>query len=92
MGAKIKSVAFIILFSVEYISQYYFSPGSKTSTPAPVKTEAAKPSVVQTDTLSDDEDGDGTGAQGDIQPVGHDYVEEVRPFSQNIEFFAYCVE
>ncbi len=47
---------------------------------------------MQTDTLSDDEDGDGTGAQGDIQPVGHDYVEEVRPFSQNIEFFAYCVE
>uniref|UniRef100_A0A671PZV5 Zinc finger RNA binding protein 2 n=1 Tax=Sinocyclocheilus anshuiensis TaxID=1608454 RepID=A0A671PZV5_9TELE len=50
----------------------------KTSTPAPVKLEEAKPSVVKTDALSDDEDGDGTGAQGDIQPVGHDYVEEVR--------------
>lgn len=37
--------------------------------------------MVKTDTLSDDEDGDGTGAQGDIQPVGHDYVEEVRPYS-----------
>ncbi len=27
--------------------------------------------------LSDDEDGDRAGGQGDIQPVGHDYVEEV---------------
>ncbi|XP_026052991.1 zinc finger RNA-binding protein-like isoform X1 [Carassius auratus] len=52
--------------------------GSRTSTPAPVKLEEVKPTVVKTDTLSDDEDGDGTGAQGDIQPVGHDYVEEVR--------------
>ncbi|XP_073700642.1 zinc finger RNA-binding protein-like [Garra rufa] len=52
--------------------------GSRTSTPAPVKMEEAKPSVLKTDALSDDEDGDGTGAQGDIQPVGHDYVEEVR--------------
>uniref|UniRef100_A0A672M9U8 Zinc finger RNA binding protein 2 n=1 Tax=Sinocyclocheilus grahami TaxID=75366 RepID=A0A672M9U8_SINGR len=51
---------------------------SRTSTPAPVKLEEAKPSVVKMDALSDDEDGDGTGAQGDIQPVGHDYVEEVR--------------
>ncbi|XP_026053093.1 zinc finger RNA-binding protein-like isoform X1 [Carassius auratus] len=52
--------------------------GSRTSTPAPVKLEEVKPTVVKTDTLSDDEDGYGTGAQGDIQPVGHDYVEEVR--------------
>ncbi|KTF87731.1 hypothetical protein cypCar_00004780, partial [Cyprinus carpio] len=51
---------------------------SRTSAPAPVKLEEAKANVVKTDTLSDDEDGDGTGALGDIQPVGHDYVEEVR--------------
>lgn len=43
--------------------------------------------MVKTYTLSDDEDGDGTGALGDIQPVGHDYVEEVRPYSQNISLF-----
>lgn len=28
--------------------------------------------------LSDSDDGDKAGSQGDIQPVGHDYVEEVR--------------
>lgn len=27
---------------------------------------------------SEDEDGDKAGGQGDIQPVGHDYVEEVQ--------------
>lgn len=43
--------------------------------------------MVKTYTLSDDEDGDGTGALGDIQPVGHDYVEEVRLYSQNISLF-----
>lgn len=38
-----------------------------------------KPPAVKTDPLSDDDDdADGPGAQGDIQPVGHDYVEEVR--------------
>ncbi|XP_052394764.1 zinc finger RNA-binding protein [Carassius gibelio] len=52
--------------------------GSRTSTSAPVKMEEAKPSVVKTDALSEDEDGDGSGVQADIQPVGHDYVEEVR--------------
>lgn len=26
---------------------------------------------------SEDEEGDGAGAAGDVQPVGHDYVEEV---------------
>eukprot|EP00066_Takifugu_rubripes_P023887 XP_011613153.1 PREDICTED: zinc finger RNA-binding protein 2 isoform X1 [Takifugu rubripes] len=30
------------------------------------------------DSLSDNEDSDVSGGQGDIQPVGHDYVEEVR--------------
>ncbi|XP_067271424.1 zinc finger RNA-binding protein isoform X2 [Pseudorasbora parva] len=52
--------------------------GSKVSTAAPVKMEEVKPPVVKPDPLSDDEDGDGAGAHGDIQPVGHDYVEEVR--------------
>ncbi|KAK7136599.1 hypothetical protein R3I93_016822 [Phoxinus phoxinus] len=51
--------------------------GSRASTAAPVKMEEVKP-VVKTDPSSEDEDGDGAGAQGDIQPVGHDYVEEVR--------------
>uniref|UniRef100_A0AAZ3QH21 Zinc finger RNA-binding protein n=1 Tax=Oncorhynchus tshawytscha TaxID=74940 RepID=A0AAZ3QH21_ONCTS len=32
----------------------------------------------KSETTSDDEDGDGVGRQGDVQPVGHDYVEEVR--------------
>lgn len=50
----------------------------KTSAPAPLKIEEPKPSVVKTDPMSDDDDADGPGAQGDIQPVGHDYVEEVR--------------
>ncbi|XP_056098668.1 zinc finger RNA-binding protein isoform X2 [Rhinichthys klamathensis goyatoka] len=52
--------------------------GSRASTAAPVKMEEVKPAAVKTDPSSEDEDGDGAGAQGDIQPVGHDYVEEVR--------------
>ncbi|XP_026866469.2 zinc finger RNA-binding protein isoform X2 [Electrophorus electricus] len=40
--------------------------------------EAVKQQVaLKSDPQSEDE-GDGGGAQGDIQPVGHDYVEEVR--------------
>uniref|UniRef100_A0A665TP93 Zinc finger RNA-binding protein n=1 Tax=Echeneis naucrates TaxID=173247 RepID=A0A665TP93_ECHNA len=35
-------------------------------------------SVQKTEPQSEDEDGDRGGSQGDIQPVGHDYVEEVR--------------
>lgn len=34
-------------------------------------------SVQKMEPQSDDEDGDRAGNQGDIQPVGHDYVEEV---------------
>uniref|UniRef100_A0A3Q4HPZ2 Zinc finger RNA binding protein 2 n=1 Tax=Neolamprologus brichardi TaxID=32507 RepID=A0A3Q4HPZ2_NEOBR len=51
---------------------------------APVMVAAAKveehaqPSVQKMDPQSEDEDGDRAGGQGDIQPVGHDYVEEVR--------------
>ncbi|XP_051977863.1 zinc finger RNA-binding protein-like isoform X2 [Xyrauchen texanus] len=51
---------------------------NKTSTAAPVKMDEVKPLMMKMDLLSDDEDGDSTVPQGDIQPVGHDYVEEVR--------------
>uniref|UniRef100_A0AAQ5XG47 Zinc finger RNA-binding protein n=1 Tax=Amphiprion ocellaris TaxID=80972 RepID=A0AAQ5XG47_AMPOC len=64
---------------------------STVSTPAvtpkqvPVHTVAKtapplkKPlSVQKMEPQSEDEDGDRAGGQGDIQPVGHDYVEEVR--------------
>ncbi|XP_017558071.1 zinc finger RNA-binding protein [Pygocentrus nattereri] len=50
---------------------------NKAAAPEPVKVEEVKPAVLLSDPQSDDE-GDGGGAQGDIQPVGHDYVEEVR--------------
>lgn len=49
------------------------SSGSRASTAAPVKMAEVKP-----EPSSEDEDADGAGPQGDIQPVGHDYVEEVR--------------
>ncbi|XP_007246260.3 zinc finger RNA-binding protein [Astyanax mexicanus] len=50
---------------------------NKAAAPEPVKVEEVKLAVLNQDPLSDDE-GDSCGAQGDIQPVGHDYVEEVR--------------
>lgn len=34
-------------------------------------------SAQKIEPLSDNEDSDRSGGQGDIQPVGHDYVEEV---------------
>uniref|UniRef100_A0A672HMQ4 Zinc finger RNA-binding protein n=1 Tax=Salarias fasciatus TaxID=181472 RepID=A0A672HMQ4_SALFA len=47
--------------------------------PAPSKiTEPVQPLVQRMEPQSEDEDGDRAGGQGDIQPVGHDYVEEVR--------------
>ncbi|XP_028300048.1 zinc finger RNA-binding protein isoform X2 [Gouania willdenowi] len=53
-----------------------------TSVPAAVvasKTvEPVQPSVEKMEPQSEDEDGDRAGPHGDIQPVGHDYVEEVR--------------
>lgn len=39
--------------------------------------EPMQQSAQKMEPLSDDEDGDRAGGQGDIQPVGHDYVEEV---------------
>uniref|UniRef100_A0A8C4HGJ2 Zinc finger RNA-binding protein n=1 Tax=Dicentrarchus labrax TaxID=13489 RepID=A0A8C4HGJ2_DICLA len=40
--------------------------------------EPTQHSAQKMEPLSDDEDSDRAGGQGDIQPVGHDYVEEVR--------------
>ncbi|KAM9384085.1 zinc finger RNA-binding protein isoform 2-T2 [Pholidichthys leucotaenia] len=39
--------------------------------------ESVQPSVQKMGPKSEDEDGDRAPGQGDIQPVGHDYVEEV---------------
>uniref|UniRef100_A0A3Q3XCZ3 DZF domain-containing protein n=1 Tax=Mola mola TaxID=94237 RepID=A0A3Q3XCZ3_MOLML len=53
-------------------------------TAAPVVALASKAEVPmqhsaqKVESLSDHEDSDRAGSQGDIQPVGHDYVEEVR--------------
>uniref|UniRef100_A0A3Q3JZA5 DZF domain-containing protein n=1 Tax=Monopterus albus TaxID=43700 RepID=A0A3Q3JZA5_MONAL len=45
----------------------------------PVKVEEPlHQSLLKMEPQSEDEDGDRAGGQGDIQPVGHDYVEEVR--------------
>nr|XP_057928558.1 zinc finger RNA-binding protein [Doryrhamphus excisus] len=57
------------------------SPASVTTALAmAVKVEepVQPPPVVKAEPQSEDEDGDKAGGQGDIQPVGHDYVEEVR--------------
>ncbi|KAM8874715.1 zinc finger RNA-binding protein isoform 7-T7 [Spinachia spinachia] len=57
------------------------APAAAAPPPAvePAKVEEPmKPPVQGTDPQSDDEDCDRAGGQGDIQPVGHDYVEEVR--------------
>ncbi|XP_064865742.1 zinc finger RNA-binding protein-like isoform X4 [Oncorhynchus nerka] len=53
---------------------------NKPATPPVFKENEAKQSATasKSETTSDDEDGDGVGRQGDVQPVGHDYVEEVR--------------
>ncbi|XP_030289055.1 zinc finger RNA-binding protein isoform X5 [Sparus aurata] len=40
--------------------------------------EPMQQSAQKMESLSDNEDSDRGGGQGDIQPVGHDYVEEVR--------------
>ncbi|XP_066552280.1 zinc finger RNA-binding protein isoform X2 [Amia ocellicauda] len=52
---------------------------NKPATPPAVKVEEAKPPAVKPDPQSEHEDdADSAGGQGDVQPVGHDYVEEVR--------------
>lgn len=53
----------------------------------PVKAEEpvlVLPPVQKVKPQSEDEGGDRAGGQGDIQPVGHDYVEEVGKAAANI--------
>ncbi|KAK1896977.1 Zinc finger RNA-binding protein [Dissostichus eleginoides] len=56
--------------------------GAPVAPPPPVVVVVSKVeepvSAQKMEPQSDDEDGDRAGGQGDIQPVGHDYVEEVR--------------
>ncbi|XP_056132014.1 zinc finger RNA-binding protein isoform X1 [Lampris incognitus] len=61
-------------------------PASTSATAAVATTAKADEPKQQTMTMhkmepqneNEDEDGDRAGGQGDVQPVGHDYVEEVR--------------
>lgn len=51
------------------------------ATPEVVAAKVEEPmqqSLQKMEPQSEDEDGDRAGGQGDIQPVGHDYVEEVQ--------------
>lgn len=52
---------------------------AKAAAPDPVKVDEMKQAVLKSDLQSEDEKSR-DGAQGNIQPVGHDYVEEVREF------------
>lgn len=45
--------------------------------------EPVLPPVPKLKPQSEDEGGDKAGGQGDIQPVGHDYVEEVGKLQQS---------
>ncbi|XP_061594261.1 zinc finger RNA-binding protein isoform X2 [Cololabis saira] len=55
------------------------SPAATTVAVAPAKADdPVKPSVQKMEPQGEDEKGDRAGGQGDVQPVGHDYVEEVR--------------
>ncbi|XP_067085616.1 zinc finger RNA-binding protein [Osmerus mordax] len=52
---------------------------TKPVAPPAARVEETKPPARQkAEPLSDEEDGEGAGGPGDVQPVGHDYVEEVR--------------
>uniref|UniRef100_A0AAY4DCP4 DZF domain-containing protein n=1 Tax=Denticeps clupeoides TaxID=299321 RepID=A0AAY4DCP4_9TELE len=53
-------------------------PKHKPTTPPPVKVEETKLTIIKLDAQSDDDDGGIGSSQGDVQPVGHAYVEEVR--------------
>ncbi|XP_037326558.2 zinc finger RNA-binding protein isoform X4 [Pungitius pungitius] len=53
------------------------APAATVAAPAKVEEPMQQP-AQRMDPQSDDEDCDRAGGQGDIQPVGHDYVEEVR--------------
>lgn len=64
---------------------YHFDvSANKPSQPVPAKLEEAKQPPVRSDEHSDDDEGDRVGGQGDIQPVGHDYVEEVCGMSSSL--------
>ncbi|KAM6938202.1 zinc finger RNA-binding protein isoform 4-T4 [Lycodopsis pacificus] len=54
------------------------APAAAVAAAAVVVAKAEEPMQQRMDPESDDEDCDRAGGQGDIQPVGHDYVEEVR--------------
>uniref|UniRef100_G3P933 Zinc finger RNA-binding protein n=1 Tax=Gasterosteus aculeatus aculeatus TaxID=481459 RepID=G3P933_GASAC len=54
------------------------APAAAVVAAAPKVEEPIQHPVQRMDPQSDDEDCDRAGGQGDIQPVGHDYVEEVR--------------
>lgn len=55
------------------------APATSAAAPVAAKVlEPVQPSVQKMEPLSEDERGDRAGGQGDVQPVGHDYVEEVR--------------
>ncbi|XP_026772973.3 zinc finger RNA-binding protein isoform X3 [Pangasianodon hypophthalmus] len=49
----------------------------KAAAPDPVRVDEIKQALLKSDLQSEDE-GNGGGAQGNVQPVGHDYVEEIR--------------
>uniref|UniRef100_A0AAY4DCZ0 Zinc finger RNA-binding protein n=1 Tax=Denticeps clupeoides TaxID=299321 RepID=A0AAY4DCZ0_9TELE len=57
---------------------YLCMKASKPTTPPPVKVEETKLTIIKLDAQSDDDDGGIGSSQGDVQPVGHAYVEEVR--------------
>uniref|UniRef100_A0A7N6F877 Zinc finger RNA-binding protein n=1 Tax=Anabas testudineus TaxID=64144 RepID=A0A7N6F877_ANATE len=54
------------------------TPPVKKPAPSKIVEEPMQRSLQKMEPYSEDEDGDRAGGQGDIQPVGHDYVEEVR--------------
>lgn len=49
---------------------------AKAAAPDLVRVDEMKQAVLKSDLQNEDE-GSGGGAQGNVQPVGHDYVEEV---------------
>lgn len=54
------------------------APAAAAAPPVAVKVEEP---VQKLEPQSEDDEGERAGCQGDIQPVGHDYVEEVSDFS-----------
>ena len=69
---------------------HIFDVLAKPTLPIPAKLEEVKQTPVKSDEHSDD-DGDSVGGQGDVQPVGHDYVEEVSGQTPNSMMLSLCV-